>query len=109
MSTDISGADAVCAPLSMTQVSRSLLLIVSSRACKAAPNLGIRKMFPTHCLIFQYKCKGPLRLGVPTSVHNVNISSHHDASSVSDMYVSLALNFTYIHVWASLYWLDPFT
>ena len=63
-------------------------------------------------------CKGPLRLGVSTSVHNVNISSHIDASSVSDMYVSLALNFTYIHVWASLYygtllnlkyWLDPFT
>ena len=47
--------------------------------------------------------KGPLRLGVPTLVHNVNISLHLDASSGSDMYVSLALNFTYIHVWASRY------
>ena len=60
--------------------------------------------------------KGRSKLGVPTSVHNVNISSHLDASSVINVNVSLELNFIYINVYVSLhwgtllkpkYWLDP--
>ena len=42
--------------------------------------------------------KGQPKFGVPTSVHNVNISSHLDASSVINVNVSLELNFIYIHV-----------
>ena len=102
----------------ITSINRSIKGLQGSKCNVDSSKSWNPRMFPTHCLLFQYMCKGPLILGVPTSVHNVNISSHPDAFIVSNMYVSLALNSTYIHVWASLYLgtllnlkyrLDPFT